>query len=1512
MPSLSKPRVRSLSLALSLSVPLLGACAEERAPINRVQPNALQKSFFVGKLAEGADDPEFYYRPTVVDVDFGAAQGGLFTASYAQTLVRIRWEVAEDALLARLAYDRVDGTSGAVEEGTEGQIVAAFRVQSHFDIRRSYNPQTGEELNVVEENSSDRPWYEREFMRVDWSQNLITSAYELDTLAALRLYTDNPLLYEPISYFVDDPSNPDRAYFSPEDGYFDVTNKVYATPQLLDTPFGSFTACTFSADIFGGSFPDGNCNPAEVKLRLSFKKVTDTDYEPVHWDGTRMDMFGMFTTATRLGYDRNYGIVDDKWYRFASRHNIWEQSHARDEAGNLIPCNTADTTYADGDPTIDANPFDGTQDECAAAGVGSRCDRFSQACTIPYRQRETRTIPMYYGPDNDPTLWETSRDVTSEWDSALRHAVQTSRYTECLKTGGNLSPDLIAACKAEYPIGLEDALNAVPEIFVFCHNPVETGDHAACGTPGLLARVGDLRYNIINIIEDPQVPSPWGILADAVDPLTGEVVAASINVWNAVTDMQSQTMVDMLRWYNGELTNQDVVSGNFVSSGVAVRDRFSPGWLSPPIMSNDEAEDRLLALDRSLMPDQAVKPPKLDQRSMVQWAIQQTNQRFGENALGHGDTGVQQRLELAKASGIESALVTEPYKELGSAPVNVALDDMTLDRVSPLRGNFFRFKTELERRQHLEMAEKGRCMLEAPEPSSVVDLGRVLEFKFPLADADPNTEGVQADAKAIYDRNEKWRDYIRRRITHGVLAHEMGHSMGLRHVFTSSFDAINYRPQYWQLRTRDGEETAYCDQPTNDGRDCVGPRWRDPVTDTERDGMIYSWQQTSVMDYPGDLTQEMLDIGPYDRAAIRFAYADVTDIWDDPAAACPPGDGGRSCTRAGDILQDRLDSFGGIGGPWYGGSTLIHYSRLQEELGLIRNCSEANIDPPADWDFDQNGNFSPELDGRIVNGTTCEGPPLDHVSFSDLELASPGFVQVGTFSGQPRKFDAMGRVRRPYMFGSDEYADYSNTAVHRNDNGADAYEQTLFYISEYEDRHLWDNYRRGRTGFTLTRAINRSYGRFLDKLKNLYKGYAFLHEIYSGSGAIEAFLNDPESDGALRGPALATGLTFDHFVRVLTRPSAGGHFRSADAAVGGFGVLRSLDQILTPQEPVSLMVPDGSTGIGANVWLGGRPLYNGLDGTKGYWASDYQLFAGSYYDKTQVIELLTEASSSLVDQFREDLSDARYRNVSMATLFPDGVRRLVANSLTQDADLLGWRAAGRSSTPGTIAVLRDDDNNPSRPLGYRLWWPQSGIVECWPGSSGNSCAGYNEGDVDLGSAPEASIALDPEVGWEVQKFIIFWSLAYLPDNWKMDWVDMMRLWVVGSDADPQIPAAERIAWRDPLSGQLYVAHRYGTETLAGKTVERGIAARVLEWMNTLTAQAYEITAVDPVSGELTVARYVDDTACPEGTTTCAGQPVETSREYSVRATNYKSVLDFMRQVTATFGFYDPAWRGLYQ
>ena len=49
-------------------------------------------------------------------------------------------------------------------------MLYVFRIEKHFDIRRAYNPSTGEEYNVIEENAIDQPWYSRGYMRVDWSR----------------------------------------------------------------------------------------------------------------------------------------------------------------------------------------------------------------------------------------------------------------------------------------------------------------------------------------------------------------------------------------------------------------------------------------------------------------------------------------------------------------------------------------------------------------------------------------------------------------------------------------------------------------------------------------------------------------------------------------------------------------------------------------------------------------------------------------------------------------------------------------------------------------------------------------------------------------------------------------------------------------------------------------------------------------------------------------------------------------------------------------------------------------------------------------------------------------------------------------------------------------------------------------------------------------------------------------------------------------------------------------------
>jgi hypothetical protein len=389
---------------------------------------------------------------------------------------------------------------------------------------------------------------------------------------------------------------------------------------------------------------------------------------------------------------------------------------------------------------------------------------------------------------------------------------------------------------------------------------------------------------------------------------------------------------------------------------------------------------------------------------------------------------------------------------------------------------------------------------------------------------------------------------------------------------------------------------------------------------------------------------------------------------------------------------------------------------------------------------------------------------------------------------------------------------------------------------------------------------------------------------------------------------------FDHFARILTRPNSGAHFNDNALDPAKTNILRSTDQLQNVSVPTgamaasNILIPDGSTGIGVDVAWGGRPLNNALDLTKGYYDVQYDAFVGSYYDKTIAVDLMTDSVDRFISQARDDFQDGRYRNTSFATLFPDGVRRLLANALTEDDNIKGWRVA---TTKGVVDLTAQGALK--QPMGFRAWWSKNAPEVCWPLNGRLICQEFPNGTTSTSATPAQSLAVDPEIGFEVQKFVAFFAMLNLPESWKLNWVDMMRIWEVGSDSPPGFPAAETLAWRDPLSGELFEAHSYGTEVIDGKTVQRGIAARVLEWMNTLTALAYAVDTANsnPVTGELAVQHYADNTACPPGIETCVGQPVQLSQQFVIRVTNYKSILDYMHQVASQLGFYGPNWRGVY-
>src|SRR5690606_37835751 len=124
-----------------------------------------------------------------------------------------------------------------------------------------------------------------------------------------------------------------------------------------------------------------------------------------------------------------------------------------------------------------------------------------------------------------------------------------------------------------------------------------------------------------------------------------------------------------------------------------------------------------------------------------------------------------------------------------------------------------------------------------------------------------------------------------------------------------------------------------------------------------------------------------------------------------------------------------------------------HYSRYQDRFGLLEGCQ-------------------PSDEPGAVLGQKCVEHPMDVVDYRDMS----DFIEDDTYAAfdwayTPKAVDPAGRVRRGYLFSSDEYADAGNVPSFTGDAGADPYEQVRFLEGVYENRYILDSFRRERVDF---------------------------------------------------------------------------------------------------------------------------------------------------------------------------------------------------------------------------------------------------------------------------------------------------------------------------------------------------------------------------------------------------------------------------------------------------------------
>jgi hypothetical protein len=667
-------------------------------------------------------------------------------------------------------------------------------------------------------------------------------------------------------------------------------------------------------------------------------------------------------------------------------------------------------------------------------------------------------------------------------------------------------------------------------------------------------------------------------------------------------------------------------------------------------------------------------------------------------------------------------------------------------------------------------AKRHACRRDGPESDHLLGLAHKAQRLF--GSVDPK------DAARVKDHRDKIYQWAREQYAIGVFSHEFGHSMGLRHNFAGTFDSLNYDNHYWQLRTRGGSVTKVCASGTIDGSQCIGPRYSDPLTQEEIDGGIGGFATSSVMDYPGDQSLDMFLIGKYDRAALRFGYGNTVDVWAAPGLSVSGGGDGKRKAYELVAFGDAPGLFGvkAFAQPEGGDPKYLHYSQYAAEFGLIEQCHP---------------------DDQSPTGTTCLGAPLDVVDWRDMKdfATDPAYPDFAT----SRAVDPQGRVRRGYMFSSDEYADSGNVPSFLYDAGADPYEQIRFLESAYENRYVLDAFRRGRTMFNSWDVLMRVQAHYLDTIQNLAKTYAF---------AMVLEVDDPTkpspqllADGNYGPLAIGTSVAFDMFARMLTRPEPGAYCSTANANCPGttpYGLAN--DIWMADAYPQPSQVPyDFKVALGT-----GRYIHNDFDYGQGYWWSDYQKQVGSFYDKIWAVYYLSEAYDSFISNSKEDFVDGRYKNVNFATVYPEQMRRLFGALLTGDVETYApWAESAGQGTP------------PLANLVYPSWRTPDG----------------------LGARPAKAKVVDPAFGFNEQLYTMVWGTMFLPTTWSDQFIRDARITALASE---QIswPAAETYTFIDPATGITYRAHSTGVEKLFGVDHEKSIGARMLEWANNLIYEAY--------------------------------------------------------------------------
>ncbi|MCA9507535.1 MAG: zinc-dependent metalloprotease [Myxococcales bacterium] len=516
---------------------------------------------------QGVSTEPWYYRMTVIDAPIntqalGIAEGHVFHPDV------IKWEITKNLLIAWRSSSKVQGLDledqPGVKDNYRGAPLLAFFISAHFDY----------DGDLVDQS---HPWHQRRYMQVDWSKNIVNQLKRKDRdegITSLKIESS-------LSYVVDQSQVAHPNKIRIDRNYIDIT-----TRHPIEVSKKS------ALGIFGSAFKKDTAAPV-IDIRHSFLKKSDSDFIPlplpksvIYAKGSELqriaidDRIGLFKTGIngRGLYDRTTGILNEKAINNAILFNIWKRSLGSDNK------------------------------------------------TIAMKDREIQPIIYYTNVLHPEELLPASNRAIGEWNEAFRKAIfhaQKNKYRSITEVPSVMilkenscnyksirellsifSHDEINEIEksAKITLGqLKDSFEQIKTISDFDQRYFHEINAKSllerlCTSlefhtrktknPFVYQRLGDLRFNLINIVVDGNITQWSGYGPMFSDPDSGEIISATAHINLKYIDKSTQKLVKKISLLKSTKNGTKILNS-------LVKNKFDAKDAQPSISAINELNKRI-------------------------------------------------------------------------------------------------------------------------------------------------------------------------------------------------------------------------------------------------------------------------------------------------------------------------------------------------------------------------------------------------------------------------------------------------------------------------------------------------------------------------------------------------------------------------------------------------------------------------------------------------------------------------------------------------------------------------------------------------------------------------------------------------------------------------------------------------------------------------------------------------------------------------------------------------------